>query len=310
MMLLSVVVGALVIAVVAGQGCPPPFVEAGGTCLYMGTDSMTWGDARDYCSTLAGEGITAHLATFPTCDEFALATYWLNINSSPDSDLWVGAVKASAPNNWLWITLEELQTGVPMWSYKEGHDDGMDCASMSKNFRHKLSCSFCEELKQPLCQVRQMPPPPPPAVRETKVDCHDHHTQVGDHCYEFSHESEHFDHFYEECSKDDKQPFYPESCEEFTHMAHHLETMNDQRSYWVGAEDTSGFHEWTWSDGENIPGGAPYWAYDQPTHLATDAPRKFCGVMDSAERYYLSDDNRDAKHSYICKVSPRSGPPY
>jgi len=294
--------------VAAGQSsCPPPFQAAGGTCLYMGADSMSWSDARDYCATLSAESEISQLATFPTCDEFSLATYWLNVNSVPGSDLWVGAVKASYPNNWIWITLEHLQTGVPMWAYSEGHDDGMDCGSMSKNFKHKIACSFCEELKQPLCEIKQTATLPVKAVLpEPKeiLECPGQAVQVGDGCYEFSREEDHYTNAVDECSRDDHQLFFPETCEEFTHMAHYLETVGQDKVYWVGAEDISGYGEWTWANGNNIPGGAPYWAYDQPQHVLEDAPLKYCGVMDHLVRYYLADDYCNDKHHWICKVLP------
>lgn len=265
---------------------------------------MTWDEGRDYCRALADN---SDLATFPTCEQFSSATYWLNINSADDADLWVGAKKASYPNNWRWTSLEELQTGVPMWAYTEGHDDGMDCASMNKLFRHKLSCCVCDKLKEPLCEIKpetrkadSVPLPEPVEI----IDCPSHTVQVGNGCFEFSSTEESFQEATENCMKDGYQLFHPEDCGEFTHMAHYLETTGLDMSYWVGAEDVSGFHEWTWNNGDNIPGGAPFWAYDQPTHALESAPLKYCGTMDHIVRYYMADDYCDAKHHYICRILP------
>jgi len=138
--------------------------------------------------------------------------------------------------------------------------------------------------------------------------CPGESVHVGDHCYEFSEEKEEFDRAYEHCSRDGREFYYPEDCHAFTHMAHHLETMDEARTYWVGAEDVSGYDEWTWVNGDNIPGGSPYWAYDQPKHTIEDDPRNHCGVMGHDERYYLSEDERTKRHHYICKVS-WNGPP-
>ena len=53
-------------------------------------------------------------------------------------------MKAFQDNGWMWITLQELGTGVPFFAYDEGHDKGEDCAALSANKYYKIMDDNCE----------------------------------------------------------------------------------------------------------------------------------------------------------------------
>ena len=52
--------------------------------------------------------------------------------------------------------------------------------------------------------------------------------------------------------------------------------------YWVGGIDISGSNSWTWVDGENIPGGVPFWLTGSPNHPSVET--RYCAYMSRENR--------------------------
>ncbi|CAL4120903.1 unnamed protein product [Meganyctiphanes norvegica] len=287
--------------------CPSLWTKIGDMCYHKTDELMTHSDAADFCSTLSTTYGAATLATFPRCDDFAKFAAYLGLTAPTEGNYWVGA-KTDFLGNWYWETLETLQLGVPFWAYSEGGDKGEDCAAMDRRFRFQLMDDDCETMKGAACMA------PASATREynkTKdfevLDCPDGTTQVGDHCYYFSYHESNWHEADWDCQDEDNhrhwhgELFSPSSCEEFTHMAHHLQAENDH-DYWVGGIDASGYNEWTWVSGDTLPIGIPYWAYGQPDHSGHGYERYECTKMSGDVAHYLDDYKCSWDERYICKV--------
>ena len=54
--------------------------------------------------------------------------------------------------------------------------------------------------------------------------------------------------------------------------------------WWVGAIDSTGNHFWDWANGVPVPGGVPYWAYDEPSHTDHDQVKEHCGKLSAWKR--------------------------
>lgn len=290
--------------------CPPLWVQIGDMCYRKTDELMTHSEAADFCGTLSTEYGTGSLGTFPRCDDFARMAAYLGLTAPTESNYWVGA-KTDFLGNWFWETFEPLQLGVPFWAHSEGTGQGQNCAAMDRRFYFQLMDDDCESMKGVVCMA------PASATREyynmTKVfeviQCPEHTIQVGDHCYYFSHESKRWDDADRYCQGDDddfrdhhwsEELFSPSSCEEFTHLAHHLETEYEH-DYWVGGIDVSGYNEWTWVTGHSLPIGIPYWAYAEPNQSGDGKKRTHCTMMNKDKMYYLSDEKCTDRKRYICK---------
>ncbi|XP_042890296.1 uncharacterized protein LOC122265195 [Penaeus japonicus] len=133
---------------VAGQGCYPPFTMVGSKCVYMETAlEMSWQEARDYCKGLAGDSSAADFATFPVCDDYVAFGRYLALNAPINKTVWVGAHTLFTPNMWQWISGEDLQTGVPFWSYSEDFDGTENCAAADGDFYYRLVDDHCDQVK-------------------------------------------------------------------------------------------------------------------------------------------------------------------
>nr|WKK54421.1 macrophage mannose receptor [Penaeus vannamei] len=295
---------------VAGQACNPPFTMVGSKCLYVESDlRLSWPEARDFCKGLAGDGGGADMASFPSCDNFVGFSRYLGFNAPNISGMWVGAHSAFTPNMWQWISGEDLQTGVPFWYYNEDYDGTRDCVSISLDYYNRLVDAHCELPLSFVCEkhlARKDEAEQAATKRARDIECENHGILVGDFCYVFNDRLETWEEAERNCrSQYDEvggELYYPSSCNEFTHMAHHLEAAEKANSYWVGGVDISGNEEWTWVNGENIPGGPPYWATGEPSHSHDNQPREHCTVMTAEKRYYLQDVHCGDRHPYICKL--------
>ncbi|KAK7065178.1 hypothetical protein SK128_016820 [Halocaridina rubra] len=311
-MALMVIVAAVlgIITSVKGQSCSAPFIPVGGKCLHLEASvqgsSFTWQEARDYCKALGGS-LNADLATFPTCDQFTQFARYLELNVPVNSTVWVGAHTAFSVNMWEWVTLESLATGVPFWYYGETYDKGYECAASDNRYYHRLVAADCNEMMAFACTYT---PSEVTEVQEAKaarkVDCPNDGIAIGEFCYIFNDATEDFNNAEEKCIQDHGiyggELYYPSSCDEFANVAHHLETSEDTKKYWVGAVDISGYQEWFWVNGVGVPGGPPYWASGQPSHNDEDAPRVHCGAMSNGQRFYLNDDSCSDQYHFICKL--------
>ncbi|XP_071524520.1 C-type mannose receptor 2-like [Panulirus ornatus] len=295
----------------SGQNCFHPFSEVGGQCLYLEYETlMSWQEARDYCRSMAGDGVEGDLASFPRCGDFTALARHLAFNANVNSSFWVGAHTLFTPNMWQWLSGESLQTGVPYWAYSEQYDNNEDCASVHGGYYYRLVPSLCDQRKGVVCSMPLINPgfqthhDPEPRPGE---DCPHEGIVIGKHCYKFESHAESWSSAEAKCREHhDKYSgmlYYPSDCEEFTNMAHHLEADESVNSYWVGAEDVSGQEEWTWVDGQLVPGGPPYWASGQPSHEHNNEPWEHCAVMDSEMRYYMRDVHCSDRHPYICKLT-------
>ncbi|CAL4069416.1 unnamed protein product [Meganyctiphanes norvegica] len=308
----ALVINLHIISTFAGT-CSDPWVAVWSKCVLVSADPMSWWDSHDYCATLSTNQGNGMLASMPDCLDFAELTYYMGFASASEGgSFWVGAHTEFTANNWKWLTMESLRTGVPFWAYTEGHDEDEDCAAVDSQYYYQLADYNCDELKRAVCMVEQE------NYSEFKrfersyeiLDCPSESTQVGDHCYHFSsnYESRSWADAENRCQNptnwDHGNPgelFSPSTCEEFSHMAHHLETHGDIK-YWVGAVDVTGYNEWSWVSGDTIPSGAPYWAYGQPNHESDGKPRHHCAFMDAEKRRYLNDNICSSRLRYICEV--------
>ncbi|XP_042890295.1 macrophage mannose receptor 1-like [Penaeus japonicus] len=293
----------------AGQECALPFIAVGSKCLYLETDTpLSWPEARDYCKTLAGDTGTADIASFPSCDDFVAFSRHAALNGPNISGVWVGGHTAFSPNMWQWVNGDDLQTGVPFWYYNEDYDGTRHCAASYMDYYNRLVDAHCEHPLSFVCEMSHAAEKAEKSVSKTQRDmeCENHGVVVGDFCYVFYDKPETWDDAEKKCRSqhDDVggELYYPSSCNEFTHMAHHLEASENTNSYWVGGVDVSGKDEWTWVSGENIPGGPPYWATGEPSHSHENQPHEHCTVMAADKRYYLHDTHCTDKHPYICKL--------
>jgi len=302
------------LSLVAGQSCNIPFKWVGDQCLYVDYETkVSWQEARAYCTSLQGDqGSSVHLASFPTCDSFDAFTRYLAFNDLGSSAVWVGARSLFTANMWVWESGQDLQTGVPYWSHDEDYDNGEDCAAADSRYYYRLTPNDCAATKGFVCAetsaVREVKEPEGPLSYGPEDEvCPHEGIWINGFCYIFKHEEKNWDEAERKCEEEHKANggllYYPSTCEEFTHVAHHLEASEEQRSYWVGAIDVSGQEEWTWVDGGLVPGGTPYWATGEPSHAHDNEPREHCAVMMKTKRYYLNDAHCDVKHSYICKLT-------
>ncbi|XP_071539263.1 uncharacterized protein [Panulirus ornatus] len=292
----------------AGQVCYPPYQVVGDVCIYLNTEiPSTWQEARDLCSSLAGDGATSDLAIFPSCDTFSNFAGYLALTAPPNSTFWVGAHTEFTVNNWRWLDGEPLATGVPYWAYSEGHDDGEDCAAMDGNRRLQVADYDCEEPRFSICSM--------PLLRQhdTTHKSSSHHrecpygsVEVGDFCYWFSNDRTYWwdaeDYCRTHYSSNMGELFAPSSCDEFTKVAHHMEVAERDKSHWVGASDISGHQEWFWVNGDPVPGGPPFWATDSPSNHLTSGPNDFCALMSNTKRFYLVDGKCNDENYFICKL--------
>ncbi|KAG7160323.1 macrophage mannose receptor 1-like 3 [Homarus americanus] len=277
--LFTLLVLAGVVSFVAGQDCFPPYVKLGGQCVFVEYDTQkSWQEAREFCASLAGDGTAGDLATFPTCDEYTTFVRYLALNVPVNTTVWVGAHSLFTPNMWQWLTEESLQTGVPFWAYPEEYNGTENCAAASGSYYYRLVDAHCDLTKL-----------------------------IGNNCYVFEDHVESWERAEQKCREEHDHYagllYYPSSCEEFTHMAHHLEADERRKQYWVGGIDVSGKEEWTWVEGGIIPSGPPYWASGEPSHQHDNRPRKHCTIMDPSMRYYLRDEHCNDYHPYICKLT-------
>ncbi|XP_068202446.1 uncharacterized protein [Palaemon carinicauda] len=83
----------------------------------------------------------------------------------------------------------------------------------------------------------------------------------------------------------------------------------DHNHYWIDATDDNHESHFTWSDGSNVPAGAPFWRYDCDGAF-TLRPRidgkSNCAILDSEFYFLLSDvsclgDVGEIKYSPICE---------
>ncbi|XP_037780720.1 macrophage mannose receptor 1-like [Penaeus monodon] len=297
---------------VAGQACNPPFTLVGSKCVYLETtEEMSWQEARDYCMGLGSDTGVGDLATFPICDDYVAFARYLALNAPINTTMWMGALTLFAPNTWQWVTGEDLQTGVPFWYYNEDYSETEKCAAADGSYYYRLINAHCDLAKNFVCEISPMLEGQEAKVvsdPEALVDpaCHDHGIVIGDFCYVFYQKEEPWEIAEEKCRTSHHEQggelYYPSGCHEFTHMAHHLEAAENTNSYWVGGVDISGNEEWTWVNGENIPGGPPYWATGEPSHSHDNEPREHCTVMTAEKRYYLQDVHCADAHPYICKL--------
>ena len=52
----------------------------------------------------------------------------------------------------------------------------------------------------------------------------------------------------------------------------------------MGAIDTTGNNAWTWTNGDGLYGGTPFWAYDEPSHTDHDKNKEHCGLIKQDKR--------------------------
>ncbi|XP_068202450.1 uncharacterized protein [Palaemon carinicauda] len=81
-------------------------------------------------------------------------------------------------------------------------------------------------------------------------------------------------------------------------------------NYWIDASDDDYEGYWKWTDGSNVPMGAPFWRYDcddaltmRPTH---DTNRN-CAVLEHESNYLMADtsclgDIGELKYCPICEI--------
>lgn len=289
--------------------CPEPWVAVGKKCVHMSTEPMTWWESSDYCSSLTTDQGNGMLASTPDCLDFAELTYYVGYAAMGQGSFWIGAHTEFTSHNWKWLTLEPLTTGVPFWAYSEGHGQNEECAAMESEHYYQLADDDCEALKGAVCMVDQDSTEFKRFERSHELlDCPDETMQVGDHCYHFSKSHDYWNMAEKRCQdpaswthQNPGELFSPSSCEEFSHMAHHLETEGNTK-YWVGAVDVTGYNEWSWVSGDLIPSGAPYWASGQPSSSGSGHARSHCAYMDPDKRRYLNDDTCTNRHNYICEV--------
>ncbi|XP_066950047.1 uncharacterized protein [Macrobrachium rosenbergii] len=275
-------------------------------CIYISQEALSWQEAREHCHSLQVQTAPADLIIFQSCDEFIVLAGYLGFNVPPDSSLWVGAHTEFTSNNWRWVNGEPLATGVPFWDHKEGHDKGEDCAAMESNSYFRLADHDCLQPRRFVCSS-----PPVPAQKPknntVKLSCPEDSIQIVDGCYYFSSSYSDWHYADEHCQSKfhhhQAQLFSPTSCDEFSHVAHHLEVTEDSKDRWVGAIDVTGNHEWYWDTGDLIPGGPPFWATSEPDHRG-DRARRQGAFMSVSKRFYLEDGSTENHHNYICKVSP------
>ncbi|XP_068204769.1 uncharacterized protein [Palaemon carinicauda] len=286
--------------------CYPPLVEAAGRCLYISQEALSWQDARNYCHSLQVQTTTADLITFQSCNDFTILAGYLGFNVPSDTSYWVGAHTEFTSNNWRWLNGEPLSTGVPFWDHRQGHDKGEDCAAMESGSYFRLADHDCLEPRLFICAS----PLIPAYKSEIEVKdflCPDETLQIGTGCYYFSTYHSNWNAAEERCRSKfhhhQGQLFSPASCDEFVHIAHHLEVTEDKKDRWVGAIDVTGNHEWYWESGDLIPGGPPFWATSEPNHKS-DHARDQGAYMSASKRFYLEDDSTSHQLDYICKVSP------
>ena len=55
----------------------------------------------------------------------------------------------------------------------------------------------------------------------------------------------------------------------------------------MGAIDATGNQVWTWTTGEQVPGGVPFWAFGEPSHKDHNNERYHCAVMAKEQRWVV-----------------------
>jgi len=292
--------------------CSPPYHNVAGMCIYVESlQKRTWSSAREYCKQLAGDGMDGDLLSTPTCDQFTMLARYMEINDKKvDETYYVGVTRVFG-RGWSWLTLETLPLGVPFWGYDQGNMDGMDCAAVDGRKNYQLGCSTCSTERHFICSMG--------ALSESKVQeeayssdvaprhsCPDGAVEIGRNCYIFYKEPKTWQDAENTCRNmhhaDNGALFYPSTCDEFTKLAHHLAADEADGDWWVGAIDTTGNHYWDWVHGVPVPGGVPYWAYDEPSHTDCDHVKEHCGILSSLKRMYLKDAHCDELHHFVCKV--------
>ncbi|KAK7065179.1 hypothetical protein SK128_016821, partial [Halocaridina rubra] len=223
------------VAAVAGQTCEVPFVPVGDKCFYLEASEQgsgySWQEARDYCKALGGL-LNADLASFPTCDDYTQFARYLALNAPTNSTVWMGAHTLFSDNMWQWVTLEALETGVPFWYFDETFQNAYQCAAADGAHYYRLVAKDCSEQKAFACSYT-----PAGAIKKQQVKrperdirdvCPNEGIVIGNYCYIFKGGEESYPEAEKKCRDEHNELggelYYPSGCEEFSNMAHHLET--------------------------------------------------------------------------------------
>ncbi|XP_047484342.1 uncharacterized protein LOC125036028 isoform X1 [Penaeus chinensis] len=139
----------------APGSCSGNFVNIGGTCLYLATDTVAvWGTARQFCQDLGGD-----LATFRDANAFAETLIYIkNLALARTANVWIGGYDQIAEGNWIWISKEPMPRGSPFWgAIGFGREPrgglGENCAILYGVDDFMIHDAPCTWKCKPLCQI-------------------------------------------------------------------------------------------------------------------------------------------------------------
>ncbi|XP_064081368.1 C-type lectin domain family 17, member A-like isoform X1 [Macrobrachium nipponense] len=138
------------------DGCPPPFEDVFGRCLYFAELTSTWNVMRLYCQDLGGDLMKVDSADF-LYDLIQL----LEDKELVTDHFWLGGNDREKEGEWKWTDGTLVKMGSPFWGISCNADtvsrepqggEAQNCMTFQRRFFFLFHDSDCAESHSAICE--------------------------------------------------------------------------------------------------------------------------------------------------------------
>ncbi|XP_045612809.2 LOW QUALITY PROTEIN: macrophage mannose receptor 1 [Procambarus clarkii] len=294
-------------AATTSSGCSMPFLPVGDQCLYFATFAeLTYEEARQMCHSLDGE-----LAAVLTATRLKNIIDYLYDNGLSGESFWMDGTDRATEGDFRTSSGLEVPMGTPFWMATKTWQDpddaqgygGEDCMELSSPYSFYINDRNCSDLKAPLCEQG-------PQLLHTptleELDCPPFFVSVGGLCLAFMT-------WAEETWVDARQACHGLSGElaaitdieqlRAIYLYVHQEGIAGH-SFWLGGSDAATEGVWTWTDGQPVTMGSPFWGYTGINKVEPDGgTAENCILLDAQGYHYFRDASCSLLMTPLCMTT-------
>ncbi|KAG7173449.1 macrophage mannose receptor 1-like isoform X1 [Homarus americanus] len=283
--------------------CEEPFVAVGDQCLYFATfASIPHLEAHQMCHSVGGE-----LAAILTATRLYNIIHYIYNNGLDDRHFWIDGADQEQEGDWRSSSGAPIPRGTPFWEATVGgqqpdnyHEE--DCLELPAGYCFYMNDVNCLYSLVPLCeqpsQLKQT------TAVTTEVNCPTFFVNVGGLCLSFvTWASQNWADARQSCHGISGELATITDIEDLRaiYVYIHQEEIAGH-SFWLGASDEASEGLWTWTDGQHVTMGSPFWGYTNEHYtLEPDGgSAENCLLLNAEGYHYFRDASCNLLANPLC----------